>query len=598
VLAEIDGAEDEVVLYPGLGDNPPEEHIVGYEEFKDIVWGTIDDPDSKDSIISNSIPWGGTGEQGSIKDVGGLDSVLSVFFHLWPLSVWSDIVIETNAYAHDCAKMNWYLHPRIWTPLTVGELLRWHGICLALSVGQFNGPIKLCWTGRKVGAVQWPDFREFMTLFRFEQIKQYLHLRSNVGRPPMNTREGRLWQVEWLEHHLNHYAKKLWNPTQRMTADEKGFPSRHKYCPIRVCNPTKPHKFHILQQAIGDAHGYIWHSWIYDRIKRTGLKAYVIDKLLATLPNAGFKVYFDRWYGSTLCCQLSNHHHQNATMTRYMTMPATYLPPALKAYTKNNMTQGDCHYQYCEDPPICVAVWKDRNRVIYASTHERPYGGVVHRLQPDHTRADVSSPEMGVEYNQARPIVDAVDAKALGTGSLEMAITSHKWWHAAYFGLFDLTTTRLEVLTNKLGLTNSRLDLTLKLQDELLTNKIDIPVAGGTRGNVTDAADQHLARSRFSGTHQPTDHLVFKGVGAARTQVKKQAHCVVCRAENFGKTTLRPRHTGGPPIEQKVEGSKVVYWCELCSVHLCLGSCFNRYHKEYINHLDYGPKRAPKRSMN
>jgi hypothetical protein len=588
--ADVDGVEGDGVLYPGLGDHPAEEEIDEYVSFKDLVWGIKDDDDDKDKVLASSEPWTGTYHEGTMKDVSGLNTVLSVFLHLWPLNVWTSIVVETNAYAKDCLEHNWYPSPRSWVHLTVGELLVWHGLCLSMSIGRYAGPIKHCWTGRKVGGVQWPDFREHMTLFRFEHIKQYLHLRNNTGRPPMNSREGRLWQVEWLEMHLNKYSKDLWNPTRKVTIDEKGFPSRHKYCPVRVYNPTKPHKFSILQQAMCDAQGYIWHTWIYDRVKRVGLKAYVIGMLLDTLPNTGFKVYFDRWYGSTLCCQLSKRRHQNATMT----MPSTYIPAELRAHTKANMTQGESHFVYCEDPPMCVTVWKDRNRVVYASTHERPYGGIVLRLQPDHTRAAVLSPEMGVEYNAARPFVDGVDARALGTGSMEMSITCHKWWMAAYFGLFDCTTCRLETICHAIGLTDSRLDVTLQLADQLLHNKIDAPIAGGTRGNITEEEEGVRNRSRFSGTHQPAQRKVIKGVGAARSEVVKQGYCVVCRAHNYGKSVTVPAKEGRPAYTRKPDGSKVTYWCELCGVHLCLGECFNTYHAKLIEHEDFGPRRLSK----
>ena len=186
--------------------------------------------------------------------------------------------------------------------------------------------------------------------------------------------------------------------------------------------------------------------------------------------------------GSANTCQIGNLLKQNVTMTT----PSTYLPVDLGVFTKSNMAQGESHFVFEEMAQTCVTVWKDRARVIYASNHQRPCGGTVNRLQLDMSRAesDVTCPESGSKYNKARPHVDITDAKALGIGSVEQKMYSHKWWHVVNFGLFDVATVRLEVLATRFKMCTDRRDLLTKLSEELLEKQFDSPVGHCTRSNA------------------------------------------------------------------------------------------------------------------
>jgi hypothetical protein len=297
--------EDEGELYPGLEDKAADadasadDEVDGMVGFHEIPWGEVDADTDKDSVKANEVPWASSATGGTPKLVASqFETVLSVMMVLLDMTALQQIVDETNAYEADCERFSWYSAPRLWVELTVGELLRWLGLCLGMALQRHAGPTSLYWTGKKVGCMQYPNFNEFMPQARWEQIKRFLHLKSNKDRPPNTCREGRCWQFLWLEQALNTTAKAAWNVARCLCLDERGFPSRHQLCPIRVYNPSKPHKFHICQQALVDSSGFIWHTWVYDRIKKTGLKLWVCTMMLGSLPCRGFKIYFDRWYGS------------------------------------------------------------------------------------------------------------------------------------------------------------------------------------------------------------------------------------------------------------------------------------------------------------
>ena len=52
------------------------------------------------------------------------------------------------------------------------------------------------------------------------------------------------------------------------------------------------------------------------------------------------------------------------------------------------------------------------------------------------------------------------------------------------------------------------------------------------------------------------------------------------------------RKEDGPVIKMKKAPSKPRHWCAKCEVHLCVGKCFERYHKGSIEHLDHGRTKA------
>lgn len=591
---ELEGTPAVVVMQPGLADEREDEvgeFDGGVVPFKELLFGDVDDADAVTTIASNSFAFDGAFIPGTPSIDTTNQTLLQLWFGLFPLETWLKIVAETNAYAYESLANNYYTHPRPWDHMTVGEFMVWIGLCYGMTLVTVRGSYKLYWSGKKMGAVQYPNYTQFMGIQRWETIKQYLHLRCNKARPPTTTREGKLWQCEWLEVHLNEKAQEMYHPAERMCGDERGLPCRHKYCPIRVYNPTKPNKFHIQIQSLVDSNGYIWHSWTYDRIKRVGLKLFVLEMQLESLPCRGFHLFYDRWYGSTNSCQQATIAHQNFTATTCN----SYVPDGLKAFTKANTSHGDSHWQYAEEERVMVNVWKDRSLVPFVTNNLKPVGATVLRPVGDrYERQPVPCGQVTREYNKSKAYVDASDKRALGTGSLEVVITSHKWWHVLFFGLLDSTSVRLEVLATAAGLVSSRLDMIQKLHAALVENTLDSPVAGSTRTSRPTTDTEASNWSRFNETHTQGNHMERKANDAGiefGEPFTKALRCVVCNADFFGQYVWVCKKQGQPKIREKKRAPRTIKWCVECKVHLCSGSCFKRYHSALIEHLDYGPIR-------
>ena len=580
-------------VMPDLDRNAPREDDYGDNQgegienlttFHDLEWGDEDDTLDRDRVLKGKPSWGGSETPGTTRIAGAANmSLLQIFLLLFPLKAIDRIVNETNLYASIAISKSWYPNARAWVPITTGELMVWIGICIGMGVFQLDN-YTLFWSGLGFGAFHFPDISKCMPMYRWEQIKRFLHLKSNVGRPPMNTRQGRLWQCGWLEELLTQCAKACWNPSQDMCMDERSIPSRHKYNPIRVFNPNKPHKFACNQQSLVDSKGYQYHSWMYDRIKRVGLKVMIVELFCACLPHRGFKLAADRWYGSTNAPQICAHYGHSWTST----LIKSYVPAVLKTYTKKNMESGESHFVYCEDINSCITVWKDKNMVYSISNELRPYGGFVARNVGVEVDPRRPAPEMIVWYNEIKAMVDGFDGKCLGMGSLEMAITSHKWWHCMFFGLLDGVLVNLDIIARSVGVSKDRFQTLIELSTQLQMNHMDQDVSHRTRNTSSDGRQDRTfdtdtcsgPRSRFYGDHY-----------SEMNPNGKKSECVVCRANNFGVYVWKRRKEGGEKFKMKKAPGKPRNWCKRCGIHLCVGKCFEDYHTKQIEHLDTGNKR-------
>lgn len=114
-------------------------------------------------------------------DDGDKLSPLGALLLFIPTSFWRVMVIETNRYAEQQAAGQG-TGCRGWTDVTVGEMMVWHGLCMAMSMHPLPS-LSLYWRKGIVGAVRYPNFGRFMTLKRFEQIKRFFHMADNTVRP-------------------------------------------------------------------------------------------------------------------------------------------------------------------------------------------------------------------------------------------------------------------------------------------------------------------------------------------------------------------------------------------------------------------------------
>jgi hypothetical protein len=394
-----------------------------------------------------------------------------------PLSFWTLLVDQTNMYAQDWISQNGAVgRAAKWKPVTIRELMVWHGLCLAMALQPLASLGMYWWKGAQ-GAVTFPDFGRFMKQFRWEEIKRFLHLSDNSKRPAdKNTREHRLWHVLPLMQQLRETFQKYWRPGQRMTCDERTVPSRHSMSPVRVYNPQKPHKFgaEIFQLCCAITY-YYWDFWVYDKLPIRALMTDVPLMLAKSLPYMGHIVYLDRGFTSPeLVTKLGSMGH-GATGTAVTNR---------KGYPKNlvrmekNSPRSAVKAAVDLDQPLCAAVWMDAQPVAFLSNCHGLRQDNTERLQKGGDIISVAAPEIAVEYNLHKDAVDQFDKMCLGAHySLESELGSAKWWHSLYWGLWDGLLVNAWLVYSSVPREESRQSFLLELQKELLENNYGDEIA-------------------------------------------------------------------------------------------------------------------------
>jgi hypothetical protein len=102
---------------------------------------------------------------------------------------------------------------RIWTGLTIPELLIFLALCL--YCGLFKGNIPIEWLWDKDPHKPTHHITQHMSLFRFQQIKRFLHISVHGF-----DRQNYYVKVEPLLSHVKETSKSLYHPSSNLSVDE------------------------------------------------------------------------------------------------------------------------------------------------------------------------------------------------------------------------------------------------------------------------------------------------------------------------------------------------------------------------------------------
>ena len=189
---------------------------------------------------------------------------------------------------------------REWTDMTVSELLIFLAICL--YCGLFKAGGKMEWIWDKDPRKPTHPITQHMTLFRFQQIKRFLHISLH------GLHNGDYYtKVEPLLSHIQDTSKSIYCPSSNVSVDEMmiWFSGRSPHTFQMKGKPT-PEGFKIL--ALCD-YGYTWTflptSRItankevrkVDQVNRTGCS---VLHLVEQLPfkQQAFNIYMDNYFSS------------------------------------------------------------------------------------------------------------------------------------------------------------------------------------------------------------------------------------------------------------------------------------------------------------
>eukprot|EP00898_Chlorokybus_atmophyticus_P005699 jgi/Chlat1/612/Chrsp103S01034 len=318
-------------------------------------------------------------------------------------------------------------------------------------------------------------------------------------------------------------------------------------CPIRIYNPSKPYKFGIEVFQACDLETYYCYDFIIcDKLPGPELHTWVVKELVANVPYEHHHIVLDRGFTSPKVLIWLRSQGYNGTGT-IVANRVGY--PSTMITLDNHAVQGTFRCAIAPSDGLIAVCWKhtatrtrrqeDKKPVFFLSTCHGVNRGVVSRLQNDGRRADVVAPECAVVYNLHKDAVDQYDKYCLKTNySIQKQSKAVKWWHRAWWGLFDGAVGNMWVCFVHANPTYTRMEFVLKLQEQLVHNTLNArPVGESTR-------------------------------------------------------SAEARNAELQPGEARGRGRKSYFWCEPCNVYLCKDACFQRYHTDRaITGIDVGAKR-------
>jgi hypothetical protein len=500
-------------------------------------WKGVESGDARTNL--QPAPWQGSRSRVPRTLLSNLATLnpFQIFLLLVPLSFWQWAVEQTNLYAQvsrDDAPPTEKGRERPWVPVTVQELLHWAGIVFLMALHPLPA-LSDYWRQGRLGNIVFLDTGKIMLQNRFEQIKRYFHLADNAQRPPQkDTKEHRLWQILQLVKVINETFKKLYNLSQYVTFDERTVPLHNKACPVRIYNPKKPHKFKIEIFAAVDGESLLcWHQHIYDKLKTPDLHEKMVELLAGTLErDKGHVIILDRGFTGPVVLKTLLEMGFQATGTCVVTRK-NFLANVVKL--PGGTERGSVSAAICNSPEMVAFCWMDKQPVFFVTTSHslvmgetgRRSGSVVDR---------VPCPEAAYVYNKYKDGVDQFDKSCLGQNySLEMEMVSRKWWHKLFWGLLDSAVSNAYILFRIEHPEVSRFDFYVILQDQLVTNTMDMAVLA--RSTSTKGGGS-VDLSKHSQTLIPNN---------------KRRRCAMC--------SLKKRKLD---IEEQGEVCYRRYWCKDC----------------------------------
>jgi len=471
-------------------------------------------------------------QSGPTKTLTSSKKVQKFFELIFSKKIWNHVCLQTNLYAQQRIQDN--PDPE-WKELTVPELKAWIGCLLAMGLVKLPN-IKMYWDSTwKLSLVA-----NRFTRDRFLSIKKYLHLADNQSLgDQQGSNPDRIKKIRPLLNLLVGNFKANYRPGRYLTADEDicKFKGRHH---LKQYLRAKIIKWGYKIWKLCDAEtAYVLDLDVYGGKKSENSSPYdAVMNLMTDYLDKHHVVVMDNYFTSVpLFTDLLERQTYACGTLR---VNRKYLPSEFKG--KKKMEPGDsCYWQ---KDNFVATLWQDKRTVRFLSTCCAPEGDdtVVRRRNSSDPQRLPCPPVVKI-YAQYMGGVDRSD-RMVRTYSVSRK--SKKWWYRLFYYLLDTSLANSFILyqlsPNHDEL--SELDYLKQLALELISTKSgEEEVQPHPQRKKTKVA---IPPRMTAGNHWPK-------------KAKKQRLCQQCARS--GKKNRRS-----------------TYICKACNVHLCIDSCFERYH--------------------
>lgn len=390
-----------------------------------------------------------------------------------------------------------------------------------------------------------PWFASVMPRNKFYAISRFLHFVDKQAAPSRNDDNyDKLWKIRPIVKFVQERAQKMYVPGEHISIDESMIGTKARLGFIQYL-PKKPTKWGVKVWVCAEANtGYVYRFEIYtgkSELSPNGLAYDVVMRLLEGLLDSGRTLYCDNFYtGPILFADLYTC--------------ATYATGTCRSNRKEfpsevvheNLQKGGSIFRY--HGPLTACKWVDKRDVYVLSTLMRSETEQVERRGGNGEKETVTKPTIVTDYNRHMGGVDLADQcmvyYAVGRKSM-------KWYKRIFWRLIEQTIVNAYILFKQIRGINPkqypqklfRMDLAHALTTAAIRNRI-----GQGRPSLA------------------VNFVRLQGKHFGRIHEDRRGRCVVCAYKRKG------------PYSKKRKDKKTKNYCSKCSVFLCHGTCFQRFH--------------------
>ncbi|UYV68477.1 PGBD5 [Cordylochernes scorpioides] len=430
-----------------------------------------------------------------------------------------------------------------WSDVTLAQMKLFFCVIIHMSLVQ-KPALKDYWSGCRLMKT---TFCQSIQMSRscFFRILSMLHLCDNskyIGRGKPG--HDKLFKIRPVLDPLLSSFGETYTPQKNLTIDEAMYLFRGQVT-FGASVREKPHKNEMkIFQLRESESGYVYNLEIITsmdphRTSTTDYALKIVDSLAGKFYDQGYVIYFNnQWFSSP---EVFDRLWKNKTLAVGLVRPSRKILP--KLFYAKKLNRGEMIMRRRKH--LLLLKWKEsRNFVLLSTLHE----GKLLR-----SRGDQRKPDVFVDYNKWKGGVSRSDQIMAYYSFTRKTL---KWWKKLFFHLFGLCFVNGNLIYNKAN-PASRMNLKefyMAVGESLLKEAIE-----GLVDARVDSGDK-VEIERLLGRHFPQKIIIKEGSVVWRNCKV----CLDCSRHQTGKAARKETH----------------FECKQCSVSLCIGDCFEKYHTQ------------------
>ena len=345
-------------------------------------------------------------------------SAFDIMLLFIPLTLWRHVVTETNRHFDNNPPKG--QNGKRWKPVTLRDLMVWHGLLLAMTLQKNPSDYARYWDEETPDtfaneAVRATDYSRFMKQYRWEEIKRFMHFNDSskdVARDHPD--HDPLFKVRPVLRCLDKKFQKYGKLGVNCSIDEGMISGRlcthlcrtvaNKPDPTGFklwcrCDPLNGY-YHTIMVNTGDEVSRYREEFGVPQSEPLS-EGEVVVYNMAKRMEPGQHLFIDRFFTSVRLAEklLKEHIYVTGTCRRNSSKFPTALLEAELKKTEAGKMRGNCVTCRKAGTRLLAFAWKDSGLVLGLTTGKEPFGGKVNRKMMDGSHKIVPAPPCMSCYN-------------------------------------------------------------------------------------------------------------------------------------------------------------------------------------------------------